>query len=68
MISSCLYVSLEFDWLLISKDLSLPITRYRYICFLFVFEKQRYITSSSLDGSCACESVLYSEEKRSVLM
>ena len=68
MISSCLYLLLDFGWLLTKYDLSLPITRYWYICSPFFFEKQRWINSLILDFSSVCGMVVYNIEKSNVLM
>ena len=47
--------------------MSLPITRYWYICSPFFFEKQRVINSLILDVGSVCGMVVYKVEKSNVL-
>ena len=59
MISSCIYLLLDFEWLL---------TRYRYICYPFFFEKQHLINSLILDFNSVCGIMVYKVERSNVVM
>jgi hypothetical protein len=68
MLSFCLYLLLDFEWLLTKQYLSLPITRYSSLCSPFFFGKQRWINSLILDFSSICVMVVYKVEKSNALM